>query len=168
MEVKVRALAALALLGTAGLIPLAPRHNQLDVRLEEAAVQPLPEAILGRWSGVLIVNDKRRNFTRVRAHFRFTGAVVYFDREELDLGFHYFPGVRDWRADYEVVGSSVYMNPHRPGGQPYIYPVAVVLEGVTVAGESLEAVTQGVPWGGVADNAFGPSEAAAAIRMQRE
>jgi hypothetical protein len=155
----------MALIGLAALVPFAPARTQ-NPQPETAVVQPLSEAIIGDWSGVLILNDARRNFTRVRAHLRFTRyGTVFYDREEVDTPTFVDRALRDWRADYEVIGSAIYMNPHR--GVERV-PGAAVFSGVIVDNDRLEAIVPAMQCCEISGNPFGLAELAAALRMQRE
>ena len=154
-----RPVVVLALVGLLA-VPYLPRSVQ-NPPPDTPAAQPLSEALVGDWRGFLILNDPTRNFTSVPAHLRFTRyGTVFYDREELFS----LPSLHDWRADYEVVGSAIYMNPQRSpaGAAP-----PVVFSGVTVEDGRFEAVVLSTD-GPVAGQPFGEwSGIAAALRMER-
>jgi hypothetical protein len=157
--------AAIVLVGLSVLVPFAPGRIQTPAA-QSSIVLPLSESIIGDWRGFLILNDSRRNFTRVRAHLRFTRyGTVFYDREEVETPMFIGRALTDWRADYEVIGSAIYMNPHR--GVERV-PGAVVFSGVIVENDRLEAIVPAMECCEISGNPFGLAEIAAALRMQRE
>jgi hypothetical protein len=156
-------------LATVLFVPFVSSRNQASPPASERAIaQPLSESILGNWRGVLILNDPDHNFARIPAHLRFTGSVVYLDREAIEVRYLGAPRLRDWRADYEVVGSSsIYLNPHHAPEGPTLSSAPFVIGDVTIVDDRLEAVVRRVT-GSDLDHPFGWAFIAAGIRMQRE